>query len=222
MIVSDLTSLLLVTLGLAALFGLVIGASLMRIKSLTERKERNQRHLIETENLREQLHDLEGRHRALRSSVAKTKQSAESEINRQKMSAQQQDALQVHSKLQAKRIASLDESLIAAEERGNRLQQNFDRYKIKMQRELEMSRRAAAQLDSDGITQRTLDLPVLNKRVDTTNTATTLPTASLQAIQAMLEQELDIPILAESEISGSVDDIDFESMLSTDEMNPVG
>lgn len=222
MMVSNLTSLLLITLGLATLLGLIMGAALVRISSLRARKKQLQHHRAELSQQRDQLTDLEYRHGALQKSIVKDKQSFTSEINQHKLSSAQHDALLVHSRLQAKRIASLETNLSESEERGLRLQKDFDTYKLNKQRELEAVWRSNAQSGLNATQLHALDLPVLSKRVNPNTSDLALPAASVQAIQAMLEQELDIPIMAESEITGSVDDIDFESMLTADEIDPIG
>ena len=238
---ANLTYQLLFVLVLVAVLGIAIGAALLHIKAIHFKNKQAQHHRVSTEKLRDQLAELEHRHAALERAEGAENQLLSIAKNKEDQASAQQDALQVHSRLQAQRISSLEASLLAAEERGLRLQRDFESYKTHKQQELEMSRRLLneqhvgkqRQGEHPGNERTDSNLPVLNKRVAD---VVVPPAASVQAIQAMLEQELDIPALAESELLGSINDIDFDDIefaeiefdeietegLLIDETDPVG
>ncbi len=217
---TNTTFLLLSILLLAAGLGVIIGAALMRLRDVHSLGKASRESQIALTELRSKHTDLESRYAAVKRAVVKENQLLAESKNKQEQAAAQQDALQVHARLQAQRIASLEASLSAAEERGLRQQRDFESYKSHKQRELELSRASASMDRSQSLPDS--DLPVLKKRV----TQTDLPlastaAASVEAIQAMLQQAEEIPALAESELAGSVNDIDFEKMLE-DEISPIG
>lgn len=216
--VTNLTYQLLLVLGLVAVLGIAIGAALMHIRAIHSKRKLAQHHRVSVEKLRDQLSDTEQRYAALQRAGNAENQLLSIAKNKEVQASAQQDALAVHSRLQAQRISSLEASLLAAEERGLRFQRDFESYKSHKQQELDISRRLVSE---DRISEESLneqqadgradnDLPVLNKRVnkDIANEAVPL-VASVQAIQNMLEQELDIPAFAESELPDTIDDIDF-------------
>ncbi len=211
---ANFTYQLLLILALASLLGIVIGAALMQIKAIHYKRKQAQHHKVSTEKLRDHLAELEHRHAALLRAGTAENQLLSIAKNKETQASAQQDALAVHSRLQAQRISSLEASLVAAEERGLRLQRDFESYKMHKQQELDISRRLVSEerISEERINEQQLearaenDLPVLNKRV---TSADVPPAASVQAIQNMLEQELDIPELAESELPESINDIDF-------------
>ena len=238
---ANLTYQLLFVLALVAVLGIVIGAALLHIKAIHSKNLQAQHHRVTTEKLRDQLAELEHRHAALERAEGAENQLLLIAKNKEDQASAQQEALQMHSRLQAQRISSLEASLLAAEERGLRMQRDFESYKMHKQQELEMSRRLLTEqrVSEQRVSEQPSneptdnDLPVLNKRVaDVVDP----PAASVQAIQAMLEQKLDIPALAESELLGSINDIDFDEIefdeiefdeietegLLIDETDPVG
>jgi len=208
--IANLTNQLLLVLVLVAVLGIVIGAALMQISAIHSKRKQAQHHRISTEKLRDDLAELEHRNAALLRAGNAENQLLSIAKNKEAQVSAQQDALAVHSRLQAQRISSLEASLLAAEERGLRLQRDFESYKAHKQQELDISRRLVSEdrVSEERINEQQADgradndLPVLNKRVAAT-------AASVQAIQSMLEQELDIPALAEIELPDSIDDIDF-------------
>jgi len=216
----DFTHQLLFVLTLASLLGGVIGATLMHIKALHYKTKQARHHKISTEKLRDQVAELERRIAAMQRAGTAEAQLLSITKNKKDQADAQQDALQVHSRLQAQRISSLEASLLSAEERGLRLQRDFESYKTHKQQELEMSRRTTAERLSGELADS--DLPVLNKRVAELDAA---PAASVQAMHAMLEQELDISALDEAQPSGSLNDIDFDATLQKhleEEADPIG
>jgi len=204
----DFTYQLLVVLSLASLLGGVIGATLMHIKALHHKTKQARHHKVATEKLRDQVAELEHRTAAMQRAGTAEAQLLSIAKNKNDHANAQQDALEVHSRLQAQRISSLEASLLSAEERGLRLQRDFESYKTHKQQELEMSRRTTAQRQAGELSDN--DLPVLNKRVAELDVA---PAASVHAMHTMLEQELDIANLDEAEPSGSLSDIDFDATL---------
>ena len=214
---ANITYQLLLVLALVAVLGAVIGAALLQIKAIYSQRKQAQHHKVATEKLREHLAELEHRHAALQRAGNAENQLLSIAKNKETQANAQQDALAVHSRLQAQRIASLEASLLAAEERGLRLQRDFESYKTHKQQELDISRRLVNEerVNEQQVGERAdNDLPVLNKRVADVIAP---PAASVQAIQNMLEQELNIPALAESELPGSIDDIDFSDFGEFDE-----
>ncbi|MEE9332563.1 MAG: hypothetical protein V3U65_00540 [Granulosicoccaceae bacterium] len=211
---ANLTNQLLLVLVLVAVLGIAIGAALLQIKAIHSKRRLVQHHRISTEKLRDHLAELEHRHAALQRAVDAENQLLSIAKNKETQADAQQDALVVHSRLQAQRISSLEASLIAAEERGLRLQGDFESYKTHKQQELDISRRLLSEerISEERVNEQQSDeradndLPVLNTRVAD---AVAPAAASVQAIQNMFEQELDIPALAESDLPSSINDIDF-------------
>jgi|GEM_PF-5028870 len=205
---ANFTYQLLFVLALASLLGGLIGATLMHIKALHYKTKQARHHKASTEKLRDQVAELEHRTAAMQRAGSAEAQLLTIAKNREDQATAQQDALQVHSRLQAQRIASLEASLLAAEERGLRLQRDFESFKTHKKQELEMSRRSRS-VESPATAQTDNDLPVLNKRVNDLQ----LDISEVDSAQSMLELELDIAALSEDELSGSVNDIDFDATL---------
>ena len=211
---ANLTYQLLLVLVLVAVLGIAIGAASLQIMAIHFKRKQAQQHRLATEKLRDHLAELEHSHAALQRAVNAENQLLSIAKNKETQASAQQDALAVHSRLQAQRISSLEASLLAAEERGLRLQRDFESFKVHKQQELDISRRLVSEdrVSKERTNERQIneradnELPVLNKRV----ADSVVPlAASVQAIQNMLEQELDIPALSESELPGSINDIDF-------------
>lgn len=154
----------------------------------------------------------------LKKSLAQTKERAETALQRE-------EALEVHSQLQAQRIQTLESQVSLYEDQQIRLQRDFASYKSNKSRELEMAR---SKPDSWAGAN---ELPVLQKRIVESSAPRanrssvylldpsrkpaenpTTPTSGRQAVglSKPLSRELDIPSLAESELPDSVDDLEFD------------
>ena len=145
-------------------------------------------------------------------------------------SIQREEALQLHSQLQAQRISTLEAQLATYEDQQIRLQRDFASYKSNKSRELELARsnpESWAEADS---------LPVLSKRIGADEVETEIGShGRIDAIPSQgvvvtkgkerlglsrrddsdrlskpLSRELDIPTLSESELPDSVDGLEFE------------
>lgn len=137
-----------------------------------------------------------------------------------------EEALEVHSQLQARRIQTLESQLSSYEDQQIRLQRDFASYKSNKSRELELAR-----VKPDTWSQ-TDQLPVLNKRIDDLEPDSVQSQDRSQndsddskaaaegrrsraarergGLSIPLSRELDIPSLSESELPDSVDELEFE------------
>jgi len=204
---------LMVVLALAAVLGLLVGSSIMRIIQvrtqnrdfIAHRKQLkeidDQRILLRTENLNiTQALDVE--------------KKISSDIKQEKSTlAAQHEALQLHARLQAQRVQTLSSEVNVAEENYIILQSEFANYKANKLREVRMLKVTSDEwMDNK-------ELPVLSKRVMQQNGgAQANPNrqltydnrAAASLAQPIIASELDIPSLAESELPDSVEDLEFE------------
>lgn len=234
--ISVITWKLLAVILAAALLGLLIGLSAMRLHRARQEKEAYNSHQAA-------LKKLTADRDALNSEKASIMHALESEkklgaIAREKhaLLSSQQETLQVHSGLQAQRLSKLGAELNVAEEKCIRLERDFASFKANKLREVRMLKASSDQwLDNE-------ELPVLSKRVEQKSGSDTAPaespTASFDAglnkkskhwesdeieasadqTQPIIASELDIPSLAESELPDSVDALEFE-LVDIDERN---
>ncbi len=217
---SMLTWQLLAVLLAAALLGLLMGISGMRLHQARQQEAVNKAQKAALEKLKAECSQLNAE-------KASTKQALESErklanIARDKHSqlAAQQEALQVHSGLQAKKISKLNAELHAAEEKSIRLERDFASFKASKLREVRMLKANPDEwLDNE-------ELPVLNKKVqrgrrseliassrsllDNPLDSPETPVPDMDQTQPIIASELDIPSLAESELPDSVEELEFE------------
>ncbi len=211
--IESVSSQLLVVLGLAAVLGLLVGSSIMRIVQvrtqnrdfITHRKQLkeldDQRILLRTENLNiAQALDVE--------------KKITSDIKQEKSTlAAQHEALQLHARLQAQRVQTLTSEVNVAEENYIILQSEFANYKANKLREVRMLKVTSDEwMDNK-------ELPVLSKRVMQPSGVVQSSQdrqlsydnrANTNLSQPIIGSELDIPSLAESELPDSVEDLEFE------------
>lgn len=215
---------LLAVLLAAALFGLLIGLSGMRLHQARQQKEAYNSHKAAVDK-------LTANGDALKSEKASIMLALDSEkklggIARDKYShlTSQQETLQVHSGLQAQRLSKLNAELHAAEEKSIRLERDFASFKANKLREVRMLKANSDEwLDNE-------ELPVLSKKVEQASSGGVGTKSDLEAefnkknlhlssddnepdlgkTQPIIASELDIPSLAESELPDSVDALEFE------------
>lgn len=143
-------------------------------------------------------------------------------------SSQREEAIELHSQLQAQRISTLEAQLASYEDQQIRLQRDFASYKSNKSRELELARNNSDFLSTSD------SLPTLSKRIDD-EVAVEMATGNAKAenqghsavhdkksrpanirsgdrdrLSKPLSRELDIPSLSESELPDSVDGLEFE------------
>lgn len=143
-------------------------------------------------------------------------------------SLQREEAIELHSQLQAQRISTLEAQLASYEDQQIRLQRDFASYKSNKSRELELARN-----NSDSLSMSD-SLPILSKRIDD-EAAEEMATGNAMGesqrqnashgkksrpagnrisdgdrLSKPLSRELDIPSLSESELPDSVDGLEFE------------
>jgi len=163
-----------------------------------------------------------------RQSIADLQGTVSSHNDRADKSVKREEALELHSQLQAQRIGTLEAQLATYEDQQIRLQRDFASYKSNKARELELARinsESWSELDS---------LPILSKRIDAevekdTGSQRLIDDTSNQGSVAKgrkglghcrwgdsarlskpLSRELDIPALSELELTDSLDGLDLE------------
>ena len=155
-------------------------------------------------------------------SISNLQGTASRHHERANKSAQREEALELHSQLQAQRISRLEAQLATYEDQQIRLQRDFASYKSNKSRELELARNSTeswSQADS---------LPVLSKRIESDPAQGREPEPSIDSpeggrlrvsgrrrndrdrLSKPLSRELEIPALTESELPDSVDGLEFE------------
>lgn len=211
--IESVSSQLLVVLALAAVLGVVVGSSIMRIIQVRAQS----RDLIVH---RKQMKELDDQCILLRSENLNIRQALDvekkitSDVKQEKATlAAQHEALQLHARLQAQRVQTLTSEVNVAEENYIILQSEYANYKANKLREVRMLKVTSDEWMNNK------ELPVLSKRVmQQNNDQPRNPTrqrlyadASKTSLsQPIIASELDIPSLAESELPDSVDDLEFE------------
>lgn len=138
---------------------------------------------------------------------------------REKTAVKREEALDLHSQLQAQRIQTLESQVAFFEDQQFRLKRDFASYKSNKSRELELAR------NKPDYWSGASELPVLQKRImeyaraqrvsasvhrlDPAHARRT-PFHHTGGLSAPLSRELDIPSLSESELPDSVDGLEFE------------
>jgi len=198
--------LLAVLLG-ATLLGIIIGSSVMRLIH-------NRRLKAIYSSYEGLAAGSDGQH----TDDAETKLGALSKDEQVQYTAQQ-ETLQAHANLQSKRVEKLTSELHASEEKCIRLQRDFASFKANKLREVRMLKVSADEwLDDE-------ELPVLNKKVDqvSAHTAAVEPLESddeqtdLEHSQPLINNELEIPALAEFELPDTVEELEFVLVSDDDE-----
>ncbi|MFK7994238.1 MAG: hypothetical protein AB8B87_08875 [Granulosicoccus sp.] len=112
---------------------------------------------------------------------------------------------------QAIRIQDLEAEVASLEEKQRRLSQDFASYKSRKNKELERATGYSGQWAASA------ELPVLTQKADSNaergSSGAALPRSSVaqnETLNHPLTQEIDIPTLAESELSDSLDELDFD------------
>jgi len=210
---SNLTSQLLFLLGASSALGAIIGACLARLRAVKQQRQLITNH---RQSIKQQASALESatfERDAARRSLDGERRAAAQAMGEAEQSTAQHDALQLHSRLQAQRIATYESERVAADEQHTRLQRDFASYKANNTRELRTHG------DSD-------ELPVLNKRVDRHHgkSASSAPhvDADGSVLRAtsqrpLISREFEIPPLAESELPDAGDELDLELAMSGDD-----
>jgi len=219
--IESVSSQLLVVLALAAVLGVLVGSSIMRIIHVRAQNRDFDAH-------RKQVKELDDQRMLLRSENLNIRQALDvekkitSDIKQEKASlAAQHEALQLHARLQAQRVQTLSSEVNVAEENFIILQSEFANYKANKLREVRMLKVSPDEwMDNK-------ELPVLSKRVmQQSNNSKSI--ANRQRLfddrtktnlsQPIIASELDIPSLAESELPDSIEDLEFE-LFESDEKN---
>jgi len=212
---SSLSWHLLAILLAAAGLGLLIGISSMRLHQARRQKEEYNSQKAAIDQLTAERDKLSSENAGIVQALELEKKSGGIAREEHSQLAAQQEALQVHSGWQAKRLSKMDAELHAAEEKCILLERDFASFKAHKLREVRMLKVNPDEwLDNE-------ELPVLNKKVQKTGdsslehlnpgyTDVSDAAPSLDDTQPIIASELDIPSLAESELPDSVEELEFE------------
>ncbi len=212
MIASITVKLLLVLLA-ASVLGIVIGACVAYLRSVKQAKVIHAAHAHSVKKLRRDKEEMETALGHTQTALeAERKRTSKSSDKESQLSAQQ-DAMQVHARLQAQRVNTLEAELREAEEKSIRLARDFASFKANKLREVRMLKVNRDEwLDNE-------ELPVLSKKVELSDDID-MPSSSASRIrvkasrvaqsQPIIAKELDIPSLAESELPDSVEELEFD------------
>lgn len=208
----NLTTQLLVSLAAAAFLGAVIGGSLHRLWAA--RRQRNlrtaQQKTIESQALSIEAATYE-RDVARRSLVSERRLASQAVEQTEEVTAQH-DALQVHSRMQARRIETLEAERLASARQDKQLQKDLASNTGSKSSDLSPSGKPAV-----GV-QEADSVPVLNRRVPggsrsgikTQGRRLAAHTSRAARPPPLISREFEIPDLAESELPASVDDLEFD------------
>jgi len=211
--INAITLQLLAVLTGASILGMLIGSSAMRLH--LNRKQKAAYEAAAT-GATQYGQDADNANSAGMSGMS----TAGMSLDEQTQLAAQQETLQAHANLQAKRMEKLTSELHASEEKCIRLQRDFASFKANKLREVRMLKVSADEwLDNE-------ELPVLNKKVEqlAVHTAAIEPLESyddqdeLDQSQPIISNELEIPSLAEFELPDSVEELEF--VLVNDDEEP--
>ncbi len=199
---TDLPQKLLFLLAILTLLGIVIGYCIALIRA--KHAARKAIELVRLELTQEQH------------AVASELQTATDRAQQLRQDAgQDDDASQAtNPDEQAAHIEALEAQIAILEDKQLRLQRDFASYKTTKTRQLELARSASLTLAD------THDLPTLSRRVEPGNGAMRIRRDELDH---SLTSNLDIPTLAESELSDSWDEVEFDFVdTGIDEAKPGG
>ena len=232
MTISNVTIQLLASLVGAALLGLIIGICLYRLRAMRQHYREHQQHQHKLDSCNSEIATLLTERDTALQQLSAENESAIKAREKTLQAVAQHDALQVHSRLQAQRLATMETEVLTVEERIIRIQSDFANYKANKFRELQMLRKQAS------LEVSVNELPVLNKRVASYPDTPAIALASGPVLLAapavergvvadrrsLIAHELDIPSLVESELPDSVDALDFEliDLAEEDETFPHG
>lgn len=208
----NLTTQLLFSLAAAAFLGAVIGGSLHRLWVV--RRQRNlstaQQQTIESQALSIEAATYE-RDVARRSLVSERRSASQAVEQTEEVTAQH-DALQVHSRMQARRIETFEAERLASARQDKQLQKDLASSTDSKSSNLSSTGKPAV-----GV-QEADSVPVLNRRVPggsrsgikTEGRHLAARTSHATHPPPLISREFEIPDLAESELPASVDDFEFE------------
>jgi len=207
---NTLTWQLLAVLVAAALLGFIIGLAGMRLHQVRRDKHAYNLHKNAMSKLRNECDEHQDEAVSAKAALAEEKQRTKTVLELQTELASQQEALHMHSSLQAQRLSKLTSELHAAEEKNIRLQRDFASFKANKLREVRMLKVSSDEwLDNE-------ELPVLNKKVAEPEAAKNdrhladADESDADLTQPIIASELDIPSLAESMLPDSVEELEFE------------
>jgi len=213
--ISVITWQLLAVMLAAALLGLLIGLSGMRLYHARQQKEAYNSHKAVVDKLTAERDVLNSEKTSIMQALESEKKLGGMARDKHSQLAAQQEAFQAHNRLQGQRLAKLDAELVAATEKSIRLERDFASFKANKLREVRMLKVNPDEwLDNE-------ELPVLNKKVaqssphsNSHDDADTLSSESDEIdpdqTQPIIASELDIPSLAESELPDSIEELEFE------------
>lgn len=205
---------LLALLLAATLLGLLIGLSAMRLHQARRLKEAYNSQRAVIDKLTAERDDLNSEKASIMQALESEKKLGGIAREKQVQLKASQEALELHSALQGKRLAKLDAELHAAEEKSIRLERDFASFKANKLREVRMLKVNPDEwLDNE-------ELPVLNKKVVQASAGAHLESYDFDPdqTQPIIASELDIPSLAESVLPDSVEELEFE-LDSVDEIS---
>ena len=191
---------------LACALGLLIGASIGRLWTLTSARRINGKLQEQVRSLQRESTQLGEERDSARLLGERQRELADDAERRAEAAAAQQEALRVHSQLQAQRLQILEAEVQANEERL-----------ICLQGDLVHQRRGGTNegKKSGSATIFTQDgddtVPVLNKRVDGDTTDSARP---------LIDEELESPAPVETRLPASIDALEFELADDADDYAP--
>lgn len=213
--ISVITWQLLAVMLAAALLGLLIGLSGMRLHHARKQKEAYNSQKAAIDKLRAERDDQTTQKASVMQALESEKKLGGMAREKQSALAAQHEALQAHSRLQGQQLSKLDAELHATKEKSIRLERDFASFKANKLREVRMLKVNPDEwLDNE-------ELPVLSKKVAQSSSH---PNSQYDAnlygsesdeidpdqTQPIIASELDIPSLAESELPDSIDELEFE------------
>jgi len=220
--ISAITWQMLAVLLAAALLGLLIGLSSMRLHQARRQKEAYNSHKAAMDKLTAERDRLNSDKTSMVQVLESEKKLGKIARDKHSQITAQQEALQVHTGLQAQQIAKLKSELHASAEKSIRLERDFASFKANKLREVRMLKVNPDEwLDNE-------ELPVLSKKVKPAGSVGSAPSTKNKPVdydaispdpdqtQPIIASELDIPSLAESELPDSVEELEFE-LLDTKE-----
>jgi len=233
--------LILALLACAAVLGVAVGYCIEVLRSSSREAQMNGAWEKERDQLRAALDKQQESARTVM--TAERKSAADARLVSER-ALSRHDAMQLHTETQSKKISNLEAQLRAAEEQNVKVQSDFATYKANKDREFDVLRvpqRSDSQFDSAVLTSPKPgadQLPVLSKRVGAehksdspiserlvSNLRTSTEPSRVSRKRAVaavgsfptLIPDSEIPRLAESEIQSSADELDFASLLGSDD-----
>lgn len=191
---------------LASVLGLLIGASLARLITLAGARRVNGTLQTQCHDLQRQVTQLAEERDSARLLGERQRELADDAERRADAAEAQQDALNVHARLQAQRLQGLEAEVRASEERLICLQGEMAQRRHRAARELAPARRATTAGPEGGDT-----FPVLNKRVGGERGSMARP---------LIDEELDTPRPADASVPASIDALEFELAEESEDHGP--